>query len=88
MRRLVGVAAAAAVLVLAQTASADEASGEITNIDTVKNTFSVGDKTFQWSSQNSMGTKLDEVEEGDAVKVMYDMNSDGTNTVTQLTKEE
>ena len=88
MRRLVGVAAAAAVLVPAQTASADEASGEITNIDTVKNTFSVGDKTFQWSSQNSMGTKLDEVEEGDTVKVMYDMNSDGTNTVTQLSKEE
>jgi hypothetical protein len=88
MRKLVGAAAAAALLVLAQTASADEATGEITDIDTVKNTFSVGDKTFQYSSENTMGAKLDEVEEGDTVKVMYDMNQDGTNTVTQLTKEE
>jgi Cu/Ag efflux protein CusF len=35
-----------------------------------------------------MGAKLDELKDGDTVKVMYDMNQDGTNTVTQLSKEE
>ena len=88
MRRMMGIATAAALTLSAGVALADEASGAIENIDTVKNTFQVGDKTFQYSSENTMGTKLDELKEGDTVKVMYDMNQDGTNTVTELTKEE
>jgi len=88
MRRMMGIATAAALTFSAGVALADEASGAIENIDTVKNTFQVGDKTFQYSSMNTMGAKLDELEEGDTVKIMYTPNTDGTNTVTSLSKEE
>ena len=87
MRRILGAVAAAALAFTAGVALADEASGEVQNIDTTMKTFTVGDKTFQWS-ENSTGVKLDEIEEGDKVKIMYEANQDGHNDVQELTKEE
>jgi glycosidase len=79
MRKSMSLAAAAALLVLAGSAHADEISGEIHNIDLTRNTFAVGDDVFQWSSMNSLGPKLEDLMEGQPVTVVYDPNQDGTN---------
>jgi len=84
---MLGISVATVLALMAGGAVADEATGKIEKIDLTKNTFSVGDKNFQWSRENSLGAKLDELKDGDTVKVMYDMNQDGHNTVTQVTKE-
>jgi hypothetical protein len=84
MRKSMSIAAAAALLVLAGSAHAAEISGTIENIDLIRNTFSVGDHVFQWSSMNSLGPRLKDLEEGERVTVMYDRNQDGTNDVVRL----
>ena len=48
----------------------------------------MGDKTFQWSSSNSMGVKLEELKEGDQVKINFEPNQDGTNSVQSIEKAE
>jgi hypothetical protein len=70
--------------VLAGSAHADELSGRIENIDLTRNTFSVGDHFFQWSSMNSLGPRLKDLDEGERVTVMYEPNQDGTNDVVRL----
>jgi predicted porin len=55
MRKSMSMAAAVALLVLAGSAHAAEISGRIENMDLTRNTFSVGDHVFQWSSMNSLG---------------------------------
>ena len=75
MRKFLPIAAAAALLLLAGSAHADEFSGTIHNIDLTNSTFSVGDQVFQWSSANSLGPKLKGLKEGDRVKVMYEPNN-------------
>jgi hypothetical protein len=87
MRRLLGIVTAAGLALGAGVALADEASGKIENIDLQGNKFKVGDQEFQWSSENSLGAKLDELKDGDQVKVMYEPNSDGTNDVMEIMKE-
>jgi hypothetical protein len=87
MRRLLGIVTAAGLALGAGVALADEASGKIENIDLQGNKFKVGDQEFQWSSENSLGAKLDELKDGDQVKVMYEPNQDGTNDVMEIMKE-
>jgi type II secretory pathway component PulM len=53
----------------AATASADEVTGAITNIDLTGNTFQVEGKTFTASPTNTVGAKLADLKEGDTVKV-------------------
>jgi hypothetical protein len=84
MRKSMSIAAAAALLVLAGSAHANEISGTIENIDLTRNTFTVGDHVFQWSSMNSLGPKLQELEEGQPVTVRYEPNQDGTDDVVRL----
>jgi hypothetical protein len=84
MRKSMSMAAAAALLVLAGSAHAAEISGRIDNIDLARNTFSVGDHVFQWSSMNSIGPKLQDLEEGQPVTVVYGSNQDGTNDVVDI----
>jgi hypothetical protein len=84
---MLGAVTAAALAFAAGIASADEVSGEVQNIDATMKTFTVGDKTLQWS-ENSTGVKLDEIEEGDKVKVMFEANQDGHNDVMEIMKEE
>jgi hypothetical protein len=89
MRKLLGVAAVAALTLAAGVALADEVKGKIENIDLTANTFQVGSKTFQWSSSNSAGVKLKDLKAGDTVKVMYEPTTGGkeNNDVMSISKE-
>lgn len=71
MRRMLGLAAAAAMAFAVSAASADEVTGEISNIDLTRSTFMVDGKTYTASPTNTVGTKLDELEDGDTVKIEF-----------------
>jgi len=87
MRKLLGVATIAALVLGASVAMADEATGKIESIDLTTNTFTVGGKTFQWSAENSMGVKLKDLKEGDSVKVMFEPNERKPGDVMSISKE-
>jgi hypothetical protein len=69
MRRLLGVAAAAALVLSVSAASADDVTGTISNIDLTRATFMVEGKTYVASPTNTVGTKLEDLQEGDKVRV-------------------
>ena len=71
MRRMLGVAAAAAMAFTVSTASADELTGEISNIDLTRATFMLDGKTYAASPTNTVGAKLDELQDGDTVKIEF-----------------
>ncbi|HSA80982.1 MAG TPA: hypothetical protein VLE23_09170 [Geminicoccaceae bacterium] len=87
MKKILGAVAAAALAFTAGVALADEVSGEVQTIDATMKTFTIDEETFQWS-ENSTGVKLDELKEGDKVKVMFEANQDGHNDVMEIMKEE
>jgi hypothetical protein len=87
MRRMLAISVGAALALAAASALADEAKGKIENIDTTMNTFQVGDQQFQWSSENSLGPKLKDLKEGDQVKVMYETDTKGKNSVMSIEPE-
>jgi hypothetical protein len=84
MRKFVPMIAAAVLVMLAQSAYASVISGKIHNIDTVRNTFAVGDKYFQWSAANSVGARLKDLREGERVRIVYEANQDGHNDVQEM----
>jgi ABC-type glycerol-3-phosphate transport system substrate-binding protein len=69
MGKRLAIIGAAALALSAATASADEVTGTITNIDLNGNTFQVEGKTFTASPTNTVGAKLSELKEGDRVTV-------------------
>lgn len=71
MRKMLGLAAAAALALGVSVASADEAKGPIMKIDMTNNTFEVEGKMFTASPENTTGVSLADLKEGDEVKVMY-----------------
>ena len=71
VRQGAAAAAGVAMLLLAQGASADVAEGTIKTINLIRNTFAIGDMTYNWSSMNSMGPDLQDLHEGDEVKISY-----------------
>lgn len=71
MRKMLGLAAAAAIAFTASALSAEEAKGPIQNINRTNNTFQVGDKLFTASPDNTMGLKLSELQDGDNVRVQF-----------------
>lgn len=71
MRKFLAIAAAGALALLAQGASADEVSGTISDIDMTANTFMVDGKTYAASPENTVGAKLGDLKEGDKVKVEF-----------------
>jgi hypothetical protein len=78
MRRMLGLAAAAAMAFSVSAASADEVTGTVSNIDLTRATFVVDGKTFAASPTNTVGTKIDELKDGDTVKLQVatgDLNS-------------
>jgi alcohol dehydrogenase (cytochrome c) len=83
--RGVAVAVAAAVFLFAQGASADVAEGTIESISRLSNTFNLGDKTYQWSSLNTVGPDLADLKEGDEVNIRYLTTSGGRNIVQRIT---
>ena len=84
-RQGLAVAAAAAVCLFAQGASADTAEGTIESINLIANTFNVGGEAYQWSSMNSIGPDLQDLNEGDEVKINYSPTHSGKNTVQRIT---
>jgi hypothetical protein len=71
MQKLFGLAAAGALALLAQGASAEEVSGAISSIDLTANTFMVDGRTFTASPENTVGAKLGDLQEGDTVRVEF-----------------
>jgi len=69
MRRMLGLAAAAAMAFAVSTASAEEITGTVSNIDLTRATFVVDGKTYTASPTNTVGTKIDELQDGDTVKL-------------------
>ena len=71
MQKILGLAAASALALLAHGASAGEVSGTISGIDLTNNTFTVDGKTYAASPENTVGAKLSELKEGDTVRVEF-----------------
>jgi hypothetical protein len=71
MQKLLGLAAAGALALLAHGASAEEVSGTISSIDLTANTFMVDGKTYTASPENTVGTALSDLQEGDTVRVEF-----------------
>ena len=69
MRRLLGVAVAAAMALSVSAASADDITGTISNIDLTRATFMVDGKTYAASPTNTVGAKLEDLQDGDTVKL-------------------
>jgi ribosomal protein S1 len=69
MRRMLGVAVAAAMALSVSAASADDVTGTISNIDLTRATFMVDGKTYAASPTNTVGTKLEDLQDGDTVKL-------------------
>jgi hypothetical protein len=77
MRRVLGVAAAAAMAFMVSSASADDATGTVSGINTTKNTFMLGGKTYTAGASNVVGMKVGDLKEGDKVKITFS-NADAT----------
>jgi hypothetical protein len=75
MRQMLGLLAATALVGLASTASADELTGPIKQIDRVGNTFVVGKTLFAAAPYNTVGPKLADLKPGDRVTVFYEAES-------------
>ncbi|HEX5080285.1 MAG TPA: hypothetical protein VFV80_14125 [Geminicoccaceae bacterium] len=69
MRRMLGVAAAAALAFAASAASAAELTGTISSINLTRNTFVLDGRTFTASPTNTVGAKLADLKEGDKVTI-------------------
>jgi hypothetical protein len=69
MRRMLGVAAAAALAFSVGAALAAELTGTISQINLTRNTFVLDGRTFAASPTNTVGAKLSDLQEGDTVKV-------------------
>jgi hypothetical protein len=69
MRRMLGVAVAAAMALSVSAASAEDITGTISNIDLTRSTFMVDGKTYAASPTNTVGSKLADLEDGDTVKL-------------------
>ena len=72
MKRLLPLAAVAALGLGASLAQADEVKGMVENIDMTQHTFMVGDKLFAASPSNTVGPSLEELKEGDEVTVFFE----------------
>jgi hypothetical protein len=77
MQRLLGLVAAAALLLGATLAHAESVTGYVKNIDLTHNRFMVGDQVFNAAPNNTVGTPLGELKEGDKVTVMYATSTTG-----------
>jgi hypothetical protein len=71
MRKILGLAAASALALLAHGASAEEVSGTISNIDLTANTFMVDGKTYTADPENTVGVNLGDLMDGDTVRVEF-----------------
>lgn len=77
MQRLLGLAAAAALILGATLAHAAEMTGYVTNINPTQSNFMVGDTLFTASPANTVGTALADLKPGDKVSVRYHESGSG-----------
>jgi len=77
MQRLLGLAGATALILSATLAHADSITGYVTNINSAQSRFAVGDEVFNFGANNTVGTPLDEIKEGDKVTVTYSESTSG-----------
>lgn len=77
MQRLLGPAAATALILSATLAHADTVTGYITGINHTQNRLEVGDTLFNAAPNNTVGTSLDELKAGDKVTVTYAASTSG-----------
>ena len=78
MQRLLGLAAATALILSATIAHAETITGYITNINHTQNRLQVGDTLFNAAPNNTVGTPLDELKPGDKVTVTYATSTSGS----------
>jgi hypothetical protein len=77
MRRVLGVAAAAAMAFMVSSASAEDATGTVSNVNTTANTFMLDGKTYTAGDANVVGLKVSDLKNGDKVKINFS-NQDAT----------
>ena len=77
MQRLLGLAAATALILSATLAHADSITGYVKNLDTAHNSFTVGDEVFNAAPNNTVGVSVDDLKEGDKVTVTYSKSTSG-----------
>lgn len=89
MRRVLGLATAAAALaVMASAVAADEISGAVEGLDKTAHTFVVGGKPFALSEGASGDVTIDDLKDGDQVKIEYVQNQGSEpNNVMKIEKE-
>ena len=88
MRRMLPLIAASGLVLGAAVAHADEVTGIVKNVDPTRNTFEVKGTTFVADANNTVGTPLNQIEEGDKVTVFYQKSTEGPITnATSITKE-
>ena len=69
MRAMLGMTIGAVLALTAGVAVADEVTGTVQNIDLTAMTFQLEGKTFTASPNNTVGVKLEELKDGDTVRV-------------------
>lgn len=74
MKRLLPLAAIAALGLGASLAQADEVKGMVENLDMTRHTFTVGDKVFTSQPSNTAAgsVSIEELQEGDEVTVSFE----------------
>jgi hypothetical protein len=77
MQRLLGLAAGTTLILSATLAHADSITGYVKSLDAAHNSFMVGDELFNAAPNNTVGTSLDELKEGDKVTVTYAKGTSG-----------
>ena len=92
MRRLLGVAAGAAMALTASGAFADSATGVVSDINTTANTFMMHGNTYTAGENNVVGLKVGDLKEGDKVRITF-ASRDATSgkspiNVMSITREE
>jgi len=92
MRGLLGVAAGAAMALMASGAAADSATGTVTEVNTTANTFMMHGRTYTAGENNVVGLKVGDLAAGDKVRITFS-NRDATSgkspiNVMSITKEE
>lgn len=80
MRKILGIAAASALALMANAASADEVTGQVSNIDLTRATFEVDGMIFTAADNNTVGAELSNLEEGDTVRVEFTPHAENTGT--------
>jgi hypothetical protein len=87
MQRLLGLAAAMALVLGASAAYADQITGYIKNINPTTHTFMVGDQVFTAAANNTVAPALQKLKEGDKVTVFYEKSTEGSvSNATSITK--